>query len=360
MHNRGPAAILASMLYLLSQFEDVFGPLRLLGSYSFLIVIGLYLSFFLTIFFLPKFSPRLPNDGGRDFAVDGETSKGKPTGAGIVFILIFIFASLITVPINIEILSVLFIALLTALTGYLDDRSAVPWGEYKKGLLDFILAAGTAVILVAVDGTTVWLPFSSQTYELSKPLFAMLTTGVIWISINTTNCSDGVDGLSGTLVLICLITIGTIFYFILGHIKISEYLLLPHFADGAKWAILTFTLTGALLAYLWYNAFPSSILMGDAGSRALGYFIGVAVMKTGNPFLLIIVSTVLLVNGGTGLIKVAFLRFLKIKIFHNTRFPLHDHVRENRKWSNTQVLMKFVILQLLITTGFLGIILKIR
>jgi phospho-N-acetylmuramoyl-pentapeptide-transferase len=72
------------------------------------------------------------------------------------------------------------------------------------------------------------------------------------------------------------------------------------------------------------------------------------------------VSTVLLVNGGTGLVKVAFLRFLKIKIFHNTKFPLHDHVRSAKNWSNTQVLVKFVIIQMLITLGFLGLILKIR
>ena len=348
------------MLYLLSKFQGFFGPLRLLGSYSFLIVIGLYLGFVLSIILLPKLSRFLPHDGGRDFAVEGKISKGKPTGAGILFIPLFAIASLITVPYSPEILLIIAMTLLTALAGFLDDRSAIPWGEYKKGLIDLALAAGTALILVKVNGTTIWLPFSSHTYELSKPVFALLTTVIIWISINTTNCSDGVDGLSGTLVLICLITIGIIFYFVLGHIEISGYLLLPHFAEGAKWAILTFTLTGTLLAYLWYNAFPSSILMGDAGSRALGYFIGVAVIKTGNPFLLLIVSAVLLVNGGTGLIKVAVMRFLKIRIFHNTRFPLHDHVRENRKWSNTQVLLKFVILQILITTGFLGVMLKIR
>ncbi|MBN2510113.1 MAG: phospho-N-acetylmuramoyl-pentapeptide-transferase [Spirochaetales bacterium] len=348
------------MLHLLSRFQTFFGPLRLLGSYSFLIVIGLYLGFMLSIVFLPKLSRFLPHDGGRDFAVQGKNSKGKPTGAGILFIPLFAAASIISVPYSPEILAVIFMTLVTALSGFLDDKSLRPWGEYKKGLIDLTIAAAMAVILVVLDGTTIWLPFSARTFELSKPVYALLTTVVIWTSINTTNCSDGVDGLSGTLVLICLITIGLIFYFVLGHVEISEYLLLPHSPEGAKWAILTFTLTGSLLAYLWYNAYPSTILMGDAGSRALGFFIGVAVIKTGNPFILLIVSTVLLVNGGTGLLKVAVLRFLKVRIFHTTRFPLHDHMRENRKWSNTQVLLKFVILQILITTGFLGIMLKIR
>jgi phospho-N-acetylmuramoyl-pentapeptide-transferase len=183
---------------------------------------------------------------------------------------------------------------------------------------------------------------------------------IIWISINITNCSDGVDGLSGTLVLFALITVGIFMYFIIGHIKITQYLIIPFVNDGARWAIMIFLMVGCLIAYLWFNAYPSKILMGDAGSRALGFFMGVAIIKIGNPFLLIIISTILFVNGGTGLVKVAFKRFLKIRIFHNTRFPLHDHMRKNRNWSNTQVLMKFFIMQLLITIGLFGILLKIR
>ena len=66
------------------------------------------------------------------------------------------------------------------------------------------------------------------------------------------------------------------------------------------------------------------------------------------------------VNGGMGLLKVFLLRFFKIKIFENVRFPLHDHMRKNRGWSPTQVLIKFMILQLLITVAVLGILLKIR
>jgi phospho-N-acetylmuramoyl-pentapeptide-transferase len=59
-------------------------------------------------------------------------------------------------------------------------------------------------------------------------------------------------------------------------------------------------------------------------------------------------------------VKVAFLRFLKIRIFHNTRFPLHDHMRQSHNWSNTQVVMNFLILQILATIGLLGVILKVR
>ncbi|MCF0242334.1 MAG: phospho-N-acetylmuramoyl-pentapeptide-transferase, partial [Treponema sp.] len=183
---------------------------------------------------------------------------------------------------------------------------------------------------------------------------------LIWASINTTNCTDGVDGLSATLVLLALFTLGAMLYFVLGHTDISKYLLVPHLEDGAKWGAMTFAMAGVVMGYLWHNAFPSKCLMGDAGSRALGYFIGVGVIVTGNPFLILATSSIIFINGGMGLIKVFLLRFFKIRIFEKITFPLHDHMRNKKGWSPTQVLLKFVIIQALITTGLIGIFFKIR
>lgn len=153
---------------------------------------------------------------------------------------------------------------------------------------------------------------------------------------------------------------GTIFYFILGHTDIAKYLLVPHLEEGAKWAVMTFALAGVLTGYLWHNAYPSHVLMGDAGSRALGFFIGVLILLSGNPLMCLATSTVIFLNGGMGLVKVALLRFFKIKIFPNVRFPLHDHMRKNRGWSATQVLLKFMIMQLLITVAVIGLFFKVR
>lgn len=71
-------------------------------------------------------------------------------------------------------------------------------------------------------------------------------------------------------------------------------------------------------------------MMGDAGSRAMGIFISIAILKTGSPFLFLPAAAVLIVDGGLGLIKVALLRFLKIHIFSNTTMPLHDHAENDR------------------------------
>ena len=263
--------------------------------------------------------------------------------------------------------SILILTWLMMLTGYLDDHSVTSWGEYRKALLDLFISVLASVLLAFYLIQTspdskiyFWFPLLTHEICVAPWLFVMISTILLWGSINTTNCTDGVDGLSSTLVLIALMTLGIVLYFILGHKDISAYLLVPHIVDGASWAVMTFALAGVLMGYLWHNAFPSHVLMGDAGSRALGFYIGICVMVTRNPFMILATSSLIFVNGGMGLVKVFLKRFLHISIFKNVRFPLHDHMRKNHGWSPTQVLIKFLILQLLITVGIIGIIFKLR
>ncbi len=355
------------IFYLGGVLSNFFGPARLLQSYTVLISLALYVGFFLIRYTLPYFYNFLPHDRGREFAQNSEAAKGKPTGAGVVWISAFVIISLIFVPLDWLKCSILILTWIMMLTGYLDDHSVSSWGEYRKALLDLVCAVLASVLLcfylihAADDGKIrFWIPFVTREVVVSPVLFVLISTVMIWASINTTNCTDGVDGLSSTLVLVALITLGVIFYFILGHKDISAYLLVPHIEDGAGWAVMTFALAGVLMGYLWHNAFPSHVLMGDAGSRALGFYIGFCVMVTRNPFLIIATSSLIFVNGGLGLVKVALLRFFHISIFKNVRFPLHDHMRKNHGWSPTQVLIKFLIIQILITVATLGLFFKIR
>lgn len=356
------------MLYYLGDYlQRFFGPARLLQSYTILIALSLYLGFALTYFILPKFFDKLPHDRGREFTLTAEAAKGKPTGAGVVFITIYALICVVFVPMNFFQAGIVTLTWLTMLTGFLDDRSTKSWGEYLKGFLDLVISVSASFLICHFNETSsqdglvhFWFPFISNSVIVHPAIFIIIGTILIWLSINTTNCTDGVDGLSGTLVLIGLLTLGVIFYFILGHSRIASYLLVPHIADGAKWALMTFSLSGVLMGYLWHNAYPSKVLMGDAGSRALGFFIGAMVLITGNPLLIVATSTIIFLNGGMGLLKVALLRFFKIRIFENIRFPLHDHMRKNRGWSATQVLLKFMIMQLLITVAIVGLFFKVR
>ena len=133
-------------------------------------------------------------------------------------------------------------------------------------------------------------------------------------------------------------------------------------------SIVVMIVAGAFSGYLWFNAEPSRILMGDAGSRFLGILVATASLMTGNPFLVLALSPVVLVNGGGGLGKLVLLRVAKRlgfdigegSVIRRVRFPLPDHCKKNLGWSNAQVLMRFTLLQLAVMPVLLIILIKIR
>ncbi len=349
------------MLYWLGQsLENFYGPFRLLTSHLFLGGLSTILCFILSFYFFPKLMGLLPTDRGRAHAIQSGASKGKPTGAGVIFVSIFTIVQIFMLPPSLQAWGILAITFLEMLSGYFDDRSVDSWGEYKKAIFDAVLAIGAAAVLCEMQDVQMWLPFTTKTFMIPPILFIPLGAVLIWTSINCTNCSDGVDGLSGTLSALAFATLGSLLYFVIGHKEVATYLLLPHYQDGAIWGMMAFSMVGCILGYLWYNANPSVLLMGDAGSRALGFLLGVFVIKSGNPFTIFIVSAVLLINGGTGLVKVALLRFLKFSLFKTIRFPLHDHARHNKGWSNTQVLVRLTLIQAMIMIVLLVTLLKVR
>lgn len=349
------------MLYYLGQFLSEFaGPFRLFTSYIFLAGLGTALAALLTWWLLPKYWHLLPVDRGREFAFDADKSVGKPMSAGVIFIPLFAGISLLVVPFDWMFLEILICIMVAMIVGFLDDLSSEGWSEYRLGAIDLGIALFAAMIICQLESYTIWLPLYKDAIEVGPWLFILLATPFIWLSINATNCTDGVDGLSASLSSMSTLFLGGILYGIVGHADIAAYLLVPHYEQGADWAIMAFVLVGCLAGYLWHNSYPSAVLMGDSGSRPVGLMLGVLVLASGNPFLILVVAFVVLVNGATGMFKVALLRFFKIGIFHHVRYPLHDHVRHNMGWSNTQVLVRFMLLQAICTPILMVLLLKIR
>lgn len=348
------------LFWLGERFADVYGPLRLLTSYLFLAVLGTAMAGFFTWRLLPGLWMRLPRDRGRAYAVENEQSHGKPVGAGIIFIPIFVAVCILVLPPGSQYWQILGCVLLAMVAGFLDDRSPGGWGEYRVGAIDLGISLLGAMVICQLEPVQLWLPLMKTPVSVPPWIFVPGAALLIWVSINATNCTDGVDGLSGSLSVMAFVYLATILYGIVGHRDIARYLLVPHYPDGAVWALFAFIMAGCLAGYLWYNAYPSSVLMGDAGSRPMGFLLGILVLACGNPFLIVVVAGVVLVNGATGLLKVAFLRFLKIGIFRTVRYPLHDHFRHKNGWSNTHVLVRFILLQAFVTPILLVLLVKIR
>ena len=291
-------------------------------------MLGILVTFLITFLALRFPLPFLPRDQGRAFAVNGALSRGKTRGVGLLFVICFLIGVVLFVPVDTEMIVYGILLVCMMLSGYLDDASDKPWNEYKKGLIDLVISIVTVVTFLNYNSSTIY--FGSMEVEIPKIIYGILGIILIWVSVNVTNCSDGVDGLCASLCIVVLVAFNVIFPETLG-----------------KYAVADFLFAAVLLAYLYFNSSPSSMLMGDAGSRALGFYIAIIAMKSQHPFIYLLVAAVLIIDGGLGLIKVFLLRFLKIAILKNTRTPIHDHMRKNKGWSDTQVVARFVILQVM-------------
>ena len=284
------------------------------------------LAFALTALMDSVFHDKLPHDHGREFAVNGALSKGKARGSGLIFVLCIALVSLAFLPFTTEyvVYNVLLIA--SMLSGYLDDAAETAWNEYKKGIIDFVIAAVAGVTYLNFNGCGV--QFLQWSFTLPYAVYLLLIVILIWASINVVNCTDGVDGLSASL---AVVSIGTF--------------LLAYGEELGDYSTAAIVFIGALLAYLWKNAKPSSLLMGDAGSRAIGFFLAILALKSSHPFAFLLAALVFTVDGSLGILKISLKRFLHIQILKNTRTPLHDHVRKNCGWSDEQVVARWMILQ---------------
>ena len=389
------------MIYYLAPYlKQFFGPARLLQSHALLLAGGTIFAALLTWLLLPRLWNLLPRDRGKALCkdMDGMKSAGKPTGAGFLVTLLILPVIVLFAPLpkwDFAAVGAMYFAMLF---GYLDDKSMVPWGELKKGLLDAVCALAIAAFLFLGHAETicpaffanpsmidvsffgsceglagtrrmiVWLPFVKMIWLCPGWVYVPCAAAILWFTMNATNCSDGVDGLAGTLTVITLAMLAVILYIVVGYRPVAHYFLIPVYAEAARWAILVMIVAGGFGGYLWFNAEPSKILMGDAGSRFLGILVATASLMTGNPLLILALSPIVLVNGGGGLAKLVLLRVAKRlgfaisddSVIRKIRFPLHDHCKKNLGWSNAQVLMRFILLQLAVMPILLILLIKVR
>lgn len=293
------------------------------------------ISFGISLIAVKFFEKYLPHDRGRGLAHDGEKSKGKFTSLGIVFISCFVVNMNVFFKLNLEYRIYSIAIMLEMLAGFLDDNSKKPWGELKKGLFDLAVALMVAAAFIFSRDSRVIIAVLGYELYIPRIILFALSAILVLVSINVCNITDGVDGLSSSLMIVSLLS-----FTLAGR-------LLGSFNNVAP---LSMGLIAGLMVYLLFNSSPSTHLMGDAGSRAMGLCLAVIALKSNAPFLFIPFAFMIIVDGGSSLIKLSVRRYLKIKSFmQSIRTPIHDHVRKHLLWSDTKTVARFMILQLFIS-----------
>ena len=282
---------------------------------------------------------KLPSDGGRAFAVDGASAKGKPTSAGIIFIsCLFVGVGLFS-EVTWQYALLYLCAMLAMVCGYLDDKN--PWSATKKGLTDVVIALASGTLASFIFPRTVDIFILDLTFEIPQPLYIFLAFCLVWVSINFTNASDGVDGLCGNLTMVSTVT-----YF--------DMTIMTKRVSMMNNVMLY--LCVVLIVYLWYNCHPSTMLMGDSGSQAIGVFLAFFAMASGNPFSYLIICLPMVLDGGSSLFKLLVCRVTKKKFMSRIRTPLHDHCRKEWSWANQMVTERFTLIHLMIEGAYLLIL----
>jgi phospho-N-acetylmuramoyl-pentapeptide-transferase len=224
-------------------------------------------------------------------------------------------------------------------------------------LLEFVIAGVTAVVLAHYPAfsTTLTFPFFKEIQPDLGPFYIPFALFVIVGCANAVNLTDGLDGLAIGPVTIAAGTY-LIFSYLTGNIKTAQYLQIPYVAGVGELAILCGALVGAGMGFLWFNAYPAEVFMGDVGSLSLGAALGTVAVLTKQEMLLAIVGGIFVVEALSVILQVSSFKMRGKRIFRMA--PLHHHF-EMKGWPEPKIIVRFWILSILL--GLLAIsTLKLR
>ena len=344
------------MLYhLLYPLHTLFSALNVFRYITFRTIYASLTAFFICYLLGPWVIERLTRlQVGQYIRDDGPKSHldkaGTPTMGGILMVAAITISTLLWGDLtNPFIWIVLLVLLGFGAIGFIDDY-LMQVKKQSKGLsvrgklaLQVILGllAGTLVCLVPNFSTEVTVPFfKTVSPELGWGyiLFALL---VIVGASNAVNLTDGLDGLAIGPVSIAAATY-MIFAYIAGNIKIAGYLQIPYVPGCGEITVFCGAMTGAGLGFLWFNAYPAEVFMGDTGSLSLGASLGAIAVITKQEILLVLVGGLFVIEALSVIFQVTF-----FKMTHGRRIfrmaPLHHHF-ELKGWAEPKVIIRFWII----------------
>ncbi len=278
------------------------------------------------------------------------SKSGTPTMGGLLIIASILFSILLWQDLRspntwIAVFSLLGFGLIGFLDDYLKVFKKVPGGLHARFKLigQFVVSAVIVMVLYfnSNDQTTLlYIPFFKfPVIDLSILYIPFAILFLVGMS-NAVNLTDGLDGLASGLMIFVGITFAILAY-LTGNIKFAEYLQIPYLAEGAELTILCFAMVGAGIGFLWYNAHPAEIMMGDTGSLPLGGLMGVVALMIKKEMLLIIVGGVFVIDLLSVVIQVISFKLTGKRVFRMA--PLHHHF-ELKGWKESKVVIRFWIL----------------
>lgn len=340
------------MLYYLFSFFDI----NIFYYITVRAAVAFFVAFLLTIFVMPYYiawaSAKKANQPISKYAPQNHQQKtNTPTMGGIVFILCTLIASLLCAKLdNSFVLFGLFCLIGFALIGMQDDFSKVMqkknagMSAKMKLFLQIVVGAVISIGLFLTNfDTNFYVPF------LKSPLWDWGIFGILfWILVfiatsNAVNLTDGLDGLVAIPSIYSLVSLSA-FVYVAGHFGLSSYLLYPNIAGSGEVVIISASLIGALIGFLWYNCHPAQVFMGDSGSLAIGGFIAYLAIISKNEVLLFIVGFIFVVEALSVILQIGSYKTRGKKIF--LMAPLHHHF-EVKGLSESKIIIRFWIIALM-------------
>ena len=351
------------MLYWLSQFSETFGLLNVFRYITFRTGGAVLTALLFVFLFGPTIIERLRVSQGKGQPIrdDGPqshilTKKGTPTMGGLMILSGLVVSTLLWANLaNVYVWIVLAVTLGFGAIGLADDYLKVTHDSAQGGLsgrlrlgLEAIIAGAAVIVVTHLDASPVAnalaLPFFKDLVINFGWFFVVIGAFVIVGAGNAVNLTDGLDGLAIVPVMIAAATFSLIAY-LAGNVVFSDYLQIRHIAGAGELAIVCGAVIGAGLGFLWFNAPPASIFMGDTGSLALGGLLGTIAVATKHEIALAIIGGLFVLEAVSVIVQVVSFKLTGRRIFKMA--PIHHHF-EQLGWTEAQIVIRFWIIALVL------------
>ncbi|MDE2303901.1 MAG: phospho-N-acetylmuramoyl-pentapeptide-transferase [Sphingomonadales bacterium] len=345
------------MIYLLADWFHFAGLANLIRYQSFRAGAALMTALAVGLLIGPRFIVmlRLRQGKGQPIREDGPSThfakRGTPTMGGLMILISLLVAMVLWMDLaDPFVLACLAVTLGFGLIGFLDDYDKVTKRSHKgvsgkvRLIAEFVVAGLAAWIIVSQISTNLYVPFLSRRYIPLGYFYYVFAAVVIVGAGNAVNLTDGLDGLATMPVIIAAGTFAIIAY-LTGRIDYATYLGIPHVPHAGELAILCAGIMGAGLGFLWFNAPPAAVFMGDTGSLALGGALGAIAVAAHHEIVLAIVGGLFVLEAASVIIQVFFYKRTGRRVFRMA--PIHHHF-EQLGWAESTVVIRFWIISIVL------------